>query len=387
MTWTCTPMLNITKCALLSISLVRAASAFKVSLFTSKACRQCSRFNKVFANLSDEHPAISFEKVYLSGDGAERARRLNVKHIPMVVFENDREEEEARFTGVPSNYVEIGTLCAKFSELKYSTESKKKCSWVVTNMDSDAPAKLTHDHLLLAKICESVYDDEFMRSSESHVENNTTDTQCIVSADLERRQMVVCFRGSDSATDWRMNFFTTLTEFPHKSKRYVHSGFLTQWMSIASEFEKKFVEMMDIHKEGIDEVVFCGHSAGTVSCLAAYEMEPILKEKYSGKKIRVVTFGAPRMGNDKFRDHMEERAECTRIVLDRDVITRVPFSMLGYKHIGNPVQIRKDRILARDTSPLEALHWMVMGIPRADVGVRDHFIQNYRVAIEEWLTE
>lgn len=384
-------MPTFTACAFFALSLVHAASAFRVSLFTSSSCRECSRFNKIFTGLSEEYPEIPFERVYLSGDGdgTKRARNMKIDKIPMVVFENDLGEEENRLTGVPRNYDEIGALCAKFSDLKLAPVegSKKKCSWVVRDMNSDAPAILTHDYLILAKLCESVYDDDFMRSSESHVENNTTDTQCIMTSDLGNRKMVVCFRGSDSSTDWRMNFFTTLTEFPHKSGRYVHSGFLTQWMSIASEFESKFVEMMDRHEGDIDEVVFCGHSAGTVSCLAAYEMEPILKEKYPGTKVRIVTFGAPRMGNDKFRDHMEERAECTRIVLDRDVVTRVPFSVLGYKHIGKPLQIREDCILTRDTSFLEAVHWVLMGLPKADVGIRDHFIENYRDAIEEWLSE
>lgn len=375
----------------IALALIQMASSYKVSLFTSKSCRQCSRFDKVFTRLTEEYPRIPFTKVYLTegGDGVERAMRLKIDKVPMVVFENDGDEEEARLTGVPSNYDEIGTLCENFSDRTLlASDGEKNCSWVVINMDSDAPdapAVLTHDHLRLVRQCESVYSDDFMRSAEAHVENNTTDTQCTISTDLENRQLVVCFRGSDSSTDWRMNFFTTLSEFPYKSGRYVHAGFLAQWMSVASEFEHKLVGMLDRHRDDIDEVIFCGHSAGTVSCLAAYEMEPILKEKYEDKRIRVVTFGAPRMGNDKFRDHMEERVDCTRIVLDRDVITRVPFSIFGYEHIGRPLQIREDCILQRDTSLMEALHWVTMGIPRADFGVRDHFIFNYRAAIEEWL--
>ena len=60
-------------------------------------------------------------------------------------------------------------------------------------MENDAPAPLTPEYLRLATLCESIYRDEFMRSSEAFVENNVTDTQYIITSDLKENQLVVCF--------------------------------------------------------------------------------------------------------------------------------------------------------------------------------------------------
>jgi len=120
--------------------------------------------------------------------------------------------------------------------------------------------------------------------------------------------------------------------------------------------------------------------------LAAYILEPVITDTFS-KKTKIVTFGSPRYCNDKFKEYIENKADCTRIVLDRDVITRAPLPIFGYVHVGKPVQIREDCVIRRDTTTMESIHWMLLGLPRGDIGVRDHFINNYRDAISGWLIQ
>ena len=388
------------KVALLSL-LIGECYSFKVNLFTGKACRQCIRFNKVFQDLIKKYPDVEFETVDLSGDtfnsdGYEKAKCMKIKVVPTVLFENEHGEEESRMTGVPKNYKEIERMCKDYSRMnppenentETSTETPsyldKKCEWVIKGMEPHGQTVLTPEHLKLSKLCDNIYSDKFLRSTEANIDNEDTDTQCGML--VWGRKLVVCFRGSDSATDWRLNFYATLSEFPCGTGQYVHSGFLAQWMSIQTEFTSKFLKMMDTHSGNIDEVIFCGHSSGTISCLAAYIMEPLIKETYA-KKTTVVTFGAPRMCNELFKAHLENRADCTRIVLDRDVITRVPFPLFGYSHIGKPIQIREDCVFERETTTIESIQWMLLGLPTADVGIRDHFIYNYTDAIKQWLRE
>ena len=384
------------KIALLSL-LVCKYDAFKVNLFTGKSCRQCIKFNRVFKELVEKYPDVNFETIELTGDkfnsdGYEKAKSMKIRVVPTVVFEDEYGTEESRITAVSKNYKDIEQMCKNYSEIispdNESVETPsfldKKCEWVVKEMETHGPTVLTNEHLKLCKLCDNIYSDKFLRSTEAHVDNEDTDTQCgmIVSG----RKMIVCFRGSDSATDWRLNFYATLSEFPCGTGQHVHSGFLAQWMSIQTEFTSKFLNMMDKHRGDIDEVIFCGHSSGTISCIAAYIMEPLIKETYS-KKTTVVTFGAPRMCNELFKAHLEDKVDCTRIVLDRDVITRVPFPLFGYSHIGKPIQIREDCVFERETTTIETLHWMILGLPSADVGIRDHFIYNYTAAIKQWLIE
>jgi len=378
--------------------LIDKGYAFKVNLFTGKACRQCIRFNRIFQGLVDKYPDVNFEKIELYGgdpykEGYIKAKRLKINVVPMVVFENEHGEEESRITAVSKNYKEIEEICKKYSSLNNPNDTDdaeipsyldKKCEWVIKEMETHDHTVLTNEHLRLSKLCDNIYSDKFLRSSAEYVDNEDTDTQCGMS--IHGRQLIICFRGSDSATDWRLNFYATLSEFPCGSGKYVHSGFLAQWLSVQTEFTSKFFKMIDKYAGNIDEVVFCGHSSGTVSCLAAYTMEPVITEIYK-KVSKVVTYGAPRMCNDLFKKHLEEKVDCTRIVLDRDVITRVPFPFFGYTHIGKPIQVRENCVFERDTTTLESLHWMILGLPSADVGIRDHFIYNYTVAIEQWLKE
>lgn len=236
-------------------------------------------------------------------------------------------------------------------------------------------------HERLAKHCMDVYTTDFLEMHRN-INNEETGSQCVFF--VEDHQLIVCFRGSDSLlTDWRMNFHISQSEYPVGSGCYVHSGFLIQWLSIEQRFKDILGDMLEDKEEEVKSVVFCGHSSGAQCLIAAYSTRELLKK--FGLSGRAVTFGAPRVGNDKFKQELESSTECERIVLDRDVITRVP--VFGYQHIGNPFQIRDDGVLERDTSNLEQIHWMLLGARHADIGIKDHFVWNYYAAIRRYLKE
>ncbi|CAM9528177.1 unnamed protein product, partial [Ectocarpus fasciculatus] len=183
-------------------------------------------------------------------------------------------------------------------------------------------------HQRLVKHCQDAYSTEFFETHK-HIENKCTGVQCVFM--VENDQLIVCFRGSDSETDWRMNFLMSQTEYPAGSGCYVHSGFLVQWVSIEAQFKQMLQNFMDTRGEGLREVVFCGHSAGG-QCAC----KKILDQR--GLPVKAVTFGSPRLGDENFKQTVESSVDITRIVLDRDAITRVP--VFGYQHVGKPIQIR-----------------------------------------------
>lgn len=79
---------------------------------------------------------------------------------------------------------------------------------------------LTSDHLFLAKKCLSVYSAVLNGENDKYIESPETGCQGIVFRDESR--IVVCFRGSDSLTDWKMNFSMSLNNYPCKSDKMVH---------------------------------------------------------------------------------------------------------------------------------------------------------------------
>lgn len=353
----------------------------KITVFTTnptnKVCRQCIRFERKIVGLEKEFPELDFQRfdILETPENKDVARANDIRRVPMIIFETP--SETSRFLGTAINYDRIEDKCRQlvsFEKLTSPHSSSEKIR-SIRNM-----GLVTEEHRLLSTYCRDIYDDEFLSNCDDYIENKSTDVQVGI---IEKDDTIfICFRGSDHPTDWRFNFFMSMTEYPFRTGKYVHSGFLTQWMSIKQQLEQKIRFMLT--RKGINRVVFTGHSAGTTCALAAHDMVDELREKYK-VDVNVVTFGSPRVCNGKFKDDFEKRVSCTRIVLDRDVITRVPFSIFGYCHLGKPIQLRDAEVLDRDTNTLESVSWVVLGLPKGDIGVRDHFITNYVEAIDKIL--
>lgn len=235
---------------------------------------------------------------------------------------------------------------------------------------------VTREHLQAARLCQLVYDDDYLHKSERFVDVPSTDVQCSMSVDDGK--LYIAFRGSDDKTDWSHNFNMNLVDYPAKSKTQLHAGFLVQWLSVREEVKSKVSEMLELNK-GIETVVFTGHSAGSPpACLCAKELGLGLDVE-----VRVITFGSPRFSNKAFKEEFEKTQKCTRFVLDRDLVTRFPINFYnGYTHVGSPLQLRGGHVLQRDTTNFETFQWFLLGIPNLDFGVRDHLISNYVEKLE-----
>lgn len=241
---------------------------------------------------------------------------------------------------------------------------------------------MTEEHLQAARLCHKVYDDDYLHSSERFVDSEYTNVQCSMS--FEDNKLFVVFRGSDDMVDWFHNFNMDLVKYPENSEAEFHAGFLVQWLSVKDEVKQKIAEMIEL--KAVDAIVFAGHSAGSPpACLCAKEVS-----NTCNTDVRVVTFGSPRFSNHVFKEDFEKsnKIPCTRIVLDRDLITRFPFSFSGvYAHVGKPLQLRDDHVLERETSAMETIYWWLLGMPRIDLGVRDHDVENYVSEIEKLVSK
>lgn len=242
---------------------------------------------------------------------------------------------------------------------------------------------LTNVHRTAAQLCRKVYD-VYLTSCEAYVDHPGTDFQCCMTKEGDR--LFVSVRGSDAKQDWKNNFQCSLTEYPIGSGRMLHSGFLLQWFSVRHEAMSKLDSMLSKHKHNVGSVTFCGHSAGVLSLLFSLEFVSIKGSgEHSAIKVDAVTFGAPRIGNSLFKEHLEASVPVTRIVLDRDIVTKAPF-WGGYTHVGTPVQMRNREIIHRDLSCWEGVLCFVRGVLwDQELGIKDHDIGRYCAQIDNHL--
>lgn len=234
---------------------------------------------------------------------------------------------------------------------------------------------LTDDHLKIAKLCRDVYSPDIELSDE-FIESKDTGAQATVT--LDGSQAIVCFRGSDSVSDWRSNFDMCRVPFlsrKHRDpKREVHSGFFIGHNSVKAKIYAKLNAIVESGK--CESILFTGHSAGaTLAKLCAYDF---VNDK--NLRLEIISFGSPKIGNAAFAQNFDSNFEikCTRIVNDNDGVALAPL-FSGYRHVG-------DLIRLRNVAPSESqtLWNALRNFARLD-SVADHDIDAYIATMEHWL--
>lgn len=252
----------------------------------------------------------------------------------------------------------------------------------VANIAAVTPAAATSPHNgervgaydeLTARACRYAAD-AYLDPVPAHralVSDRGTDAQAVVEI-AEDGTAVVAFRGSESHKDWVHNAMVPLRPLPspHRSSVRAHAGFLRQYASLHA----RLLKLLREHE--VKHVTLCGHSLGGALAVIAAAMLP---EKVT---CDVVTFGAPRAGNEELSAAAFSRCvECVRVVHDRDVVPTVPLGVMGYAHVCDDWLHLDERGFVtekpRERSMLEQLWLRVRGFVTGDFGVRDHFMCKY----------
>ena len=134
-------------------------------------------------------------------------------------------------------------------------------------------------------------------------------------------EYVLCFRGTEP-TEFS-DIKADLNALPAKSSLdgWIHRGFKKEvdkiWNDIANHYEA--------HKE-FKTLYITGHSLGAaMATIAASRLSPEC----------LYTYGSPRVGTRSFVKALNNRnIKHNRFVNNNDVVTKVPFAFLGYKHHG-----------------------------------------------------
>lgn len=148
-----------------------------------------------------------------------------------------------------------------------------------------------------------------------------TDTQVLV----EDAEDAVCVavRGTSSFRDVAVDLSFAGEDFEGRGD--VHRGFAACARAVRAD-----VRAAVRHRR---EVVLTGHSLGAaVSTLLAAD----LAREFPGKRVKLLTFGSPRVGSPEFaRNFAADVAEARRFYLRMDPVTWMP-GFMGFEHVGLP---------------------------------------------------
>ncbi|GIL50703.1 hypothetical protein Vafri_6817 [Volvox africanus] len=201
------------------------------------------------------------------------------------------------------------------------------------------------------------------------VENEQTDTQAWIYRNVEAREAVISFRGTeqvkwkDIATDLNLTPCSLNPErlddnagLPftariirgwagvHHKQFMVHKGFLDAYDSVRRTVFTLLDEITGTGNKGDNwQVVVTGHSlGGALATLAAYELADRRTPARAVQKIAMYSFGAPRVGNKAFAEEFDRLVpDAWRVTNSNDIIPSVP-RLMGYCHVGHAVRLGAD---------------------------------------------
>ncbi len=106
---------------------------------------------------------------------------------------------------------------------------------------------------------------------------------------------------------------------PHPHAGYVHRGFNECWQSVRPVVERLL--------RGAKTISITGHSlGGAMAVLASLDLPNVAE---------VVTFGQPRVGDQRFADAFDTSAPpLTRYAYELDAVPWIPGYLAGYRHCG-----------------------------------------------------
>jgi len=148
--------------------------------------------------------------------------------------------------------------------------------------------------------------------------------------------MVVAFRGTQPRhpVDWMSDGEVVHAPWAHTVGK-VHKGFYRA-LDVAWNDDPAHVLPRRLTTHGNKTIWITGHSLGGALaelCAARASFDPAIgRVPIQG----VYTFGQPRVGNDAFANLLNDAlgSRTYRFVNDRDIVPRVPFYSMGYRHYG-----------------------------------------------------
>ena len=149
------------------------------------------------------------------------------------------------------------------------------------------------------------------------------------------RRLYVAFRGTQSAGEKISNYMAARRDavFDDLQDGHVHRGFHRCYESVRPAIRA----FLEAHATPESRIRVTGHSLG--GALAALAAMDVATGGLPYRALEVFTFAAPRTGAARWARHFaRQRLAAWRIANRRDVVTKVPPELLGYRHVGGPIE-------------------------------------------------
>jgi predicted lipase len=210
-----------------------------------------------------------------------------------------------------------------------------------------------------AILCQKVYEDfsivkfDGITVEPILINEPKTDTQCAILS--EEAAATLVFRGSESSQDWETDFNTALerAQFDQKvvrelivepqEKTYPYAGSSSSGALMHRGFVGAYFAVRDqihdyIRNNAVSSVVATGHSlGGALATLCAVDIQYNFSDKVT---VEAYTYGAPKVGNDGFRDSYNQRVPNSyQIIHGMDIVPELPRWWQGYRAVDNELRI------------------------------------------------
>ena len=162
-----------------------------------------------------------------------------------------------------------------------------------------------------------------------------TDVQVGVTINDVSKRICVAFRGTDSCKDWYYNLQSN--KICIKGDIQIHKGFCIQLFA-SNLYHRLSYQIQQLNPEY--QLFITGHSAGgALATLFGY----LLSSEIPERKINVVSFASPRVGNYAFKCDFENKPNLIhhRVTNRNDIITATP--IFKYWHVGRKVYIQSNK--------------------------------------------
>lgn len=148
--------------------------------------------------------------------------------------------------------------------------------------------------------------------------------------------LYILFEWSNGKTDWLNNF-----DFPAKpyrdmqNKWFAHRGFLRVWKVIEPYLQTEICDL------SVNKIIIGGYSHGAAIAALCHEY---CKFNRPDAIILGYGYGAPRVVWGFLRKAVKKRFTGFTVIRNGcDIVTKVPPKIFGFRHIGNMLQIGRDK--------------------------------------------
>jgi len=164
------------------------------------------------------------------------------------------------------------------------------------------------------------------------------DTEGYIAVNPDFKSIIVAYRGTSDLGSVLTDAQAFFKDYPSVSGAKVHNGFLGGYLASKPLVTPYITEALQKYPDY--DLHFIGHSLGGANALlAAVDVAETMKLPKG--KIKVTTYGQPRVGNEKFVQYVDTLGfDFRRVVHSHDLVPHVPPRLLSYRHNGIEFWIR-----------------------------------------------